>query len=478
MSSMKWSAVVGSLLLSSFTSTSLSQEQGFGQSSVPNYGLARATVPGYLQPQFTRIPAGQPEDQPEESAFDRRVPGEFENQRAVMLACHGLIDNFPVLLADIVELTNGRLEIILLVNDIEQCDLVKELFKIRSVPHGHVRFAELPHDTMWARDYGPIIVASKAERSIVIDPDYYVDRHKDDRVPDSLGQLLNLQVDHMNLRLDGGNLLSNGGSVVVTTTRLLEDNAVEDKDEFMVRTLLRDVCGVHQLLVLEPLANEPTGHADMFATFVAENIVVVGKIDPTVDPENAAILNRNADQLSKVRTENGYLQVVRIDMPPHDDGVWRTYTNVIYANGVLMMPTYGNVNEEHRDQALNIYSKLLPGWEIVGIDADDLILLEGALHCMSMNLGPLNRLPEFPRPQTHSTDRIEFFDETPIAITQEERDTIDLMTLQSDVNEETGELRPMSPMRDPIRIQQEWMHEPNRNRWRMTMRQSQTVGTP
>ena len=75
-----------------------------------------------------------------------------------------------------------------------------------------------------------------------------------------------------------------------------------------------------------------------------------------------------------------------IPMPPRPDGLWRTYTNVVFANGRLLVPIYPDFSPDLDRQALELYGRLLPEWEIVGIDAGSLIRREGALHCVIMNL--------------------------------------------------------------------------------------------
>jgi agmatine/peptidylarginine deiminase len=311
------------------------------------------------------------------------------------------------LLVNVVHQVRGRLDIVLLVSNIETCEAAKRLLRESSIPLKYVRFVELPHDTMWARDYGPIVVKTKEGRPVVIDAVYSLDRANDDRVPEGLARLLNVRVVQMPLRIDGGNLLSNGDGLAITTNYLFDENQFGELDEEVLRDVLRENYGLSRIAVLEPLLGEPTGHVDMFATFTSANTVVVGQYDPKVDPANAAILDRNANQLSRLRTKKGPLRVVRIPMPPHDDNGWRTYTNVIYANGVLLVPTYGELDASTRTEAMITYKKLLPGWRVVAVDSSRLIESNGALHCISMNLGPLGRLPEFPPPRRHEAEQIE-----------------------------------------------------------------------
>jgi hypothetical protein len=76
-------------------------------------------------------------------------------------------------------------------------------------------------------------------------------------------------------------------------------------------------------------------------------------------------------------------------MPSNHDGVWRSYTNVIMANGVLMMPVYPDVDADLAGRALDVYRRLLPRWQIVPVDSSALIHCGGALHCISNQLQSL-----------------------------------------------------------------------------------------
>ena len=72
-------------------------------------------------------------------------------------------------------------------------------------------------------------------------------------------------------------------------------------------------------------------------------------------------------------------------MPSNADGKWRTYTNVLYANRVILMPVYAGQRQTERE-AEAVYAKLLPTWSVVKINADPLISVGGGLHCIAMNL--------------------------------------------------------------------------------------------
>ncbi len=327
-----------------------------------------------------------------------RLPGEFEKQRAILLSSHELVRDMPELFADIVRTTQGHVSLVVLVTDIQEHRDARETLASRRIPAAHVRYAEAPHDTMWSRDYGPLVVQRFDGRPALVDADYDAQRTNDDHVPGAVAKLLKTPCIRAPLRVDGGNLLSNGQGLCVTTLELLNLNA-DRYDEPAIQQLLRQYYGADETVILEPLVGEPTGHADMFVTFPSPQVAVVGSYDPQDDPENAAVLDRNAARLAEARTPRGLLKVMRVPMPPHNDGVWRTFVNVMYANGALLMPVYPGVDPIGEERAKAIFAHLLPGWKIMPIDANQVVGLGGALHCVSMNLGPLEQLPVFPKPQ-------------------------------------------------------------------------------
>jgi agmatine/peptidylarginine deiminase len=337
------------------------------------------------------------------------VPGEFESQDALLLDGDSLVDSNPRLFLDLVAQLQDNIDLLLLVSGNKQCEAAKLLLDFHSIPRAHVHFAELPHDTMWTRDYGPIVVMSQGEQAVFVDAFYSIDRGQDDGTPSGLAEMLRTPVVRIPVRIDGGNLLFNGDGLAVTTTRLWNDNSGSELDELSMRELMMDAYGLRQILTLQPLQGEPTGHVDMFVTFVSRNTVLVGKYDSMEEPENAAVLDQNAAELAKVQTSEGPLQVIRVPMPRHTDGIWRTYTNVIYANGVVLVPSYPDIGEPGLAETLAIFQDLLPGWNVVPVDTSNLIEFSGALHCLSMNLAKIGRLPDFPVPLRHPGEPLQEF---------------------------------------------------------------------
>jgi agmatine/peptidylarginine deiminase len=153
-----------------------------------------------------------------------------------------------------------------------------------------------------------------------------------------------------------------------------------------ISELLGEYFGIRRWIYVPPLEGEPTGHVDMFAAVLAKNVAVVGELDPSIDSVNSERLDLSASHISKSVSSLGPMKVLRIPMPPKWGNQWRSYTNVILANGILLMPSYSDVDPELEDRAEQVYREALPGWEVKRIPCDELVKDEGQLHCLSYNV--------------------------------------------------------------------------------------------
>jgi len=327
------------------------------------------------------------------------LAGEFEPQAAVLLSCHELAGTFPQVFKDVVSALHPAVPVVCLVSNPAQRGLLRGLLTEARVPLDAVRLLDLPLDTMWVRDYGPVFLRGPGPGAFVADMDYTPAeenqecRLRDDMAPRLIGEALGLPVIAVPLRLGGGNLLSNGQGLCVTTTSLLEDNLDRGYDARKIRALLGRHFGFRQWVCLQRLAGEPTGHVDMFVALLAPDLAVVGQCDVAEDPTNAAILDAAAAELARQHTPRGPLRVVRVPMPEKVDGLWRSYTNILLANGVALVPTFSDVDAAIQDRVLDLYRRLLPGWKVVGIGADSLLNCQGLLHCISVNVPDFIAVP-------------------------------------------------------------------------------------
>jgi agmatine/peptidylarginine deiminase len=325
-----------------------------------------------------------------ETASPVRLPADFEPQAALVVSASGLVLIAPDTFADLVAATQNHIRLLALVNDPADAEAARRVLFQWGLSDNSVEFVEVPHDTIWLRDTGPCILESREGGFLAID--HISDRpgHKrDDALPQNLAHLLGLPCQSQPFRFEGGNIVSNGQGLCLTTDQLVTANQDMGLDRDDVRECLLAHYGFDQVVFLEPLHGERTGHADMFSVFVSPATVVVGALDPGADPVNAALLDRNARRLSEVKLPgNRPLQVVRIPMPRPLGSLFPTYTNVVFANDLLIVPTYSSADSRLQQEAFQTFARLLPNRRIVGIEADALAARRGSLHCVTLHIVP------------------------------------------------------------------------------------------
>ena len=328
------------------------------------------------------------------------VPADFDPPAALMLSCSDLLTEHPNVFCALVAATYQKARLIGLVFDDVERQMGIELLQRHGLPRDAVRFVVLPAEGPWVRDFGPMFVR-RPGGVFVVDTDCSSRTDGSAMPPESnalpkvIAQMMGLPVVHLPIAIDGGNLLSNGDGLCVTSTSLLADGPPPHADKETIRKVLGQVLGFRRWVYLRPPIGERTQHVDFFVAFLERNVVVVGKYDPGVDPVNARILDEAAMTLSQEVTSAGPMQVYRIPMPPPDDGVWRTYTNIILLSDLLLVPTYSDADVGIQERALALYKRLAPNRKIVGINADSLTPMGGALRCISLNIPtfvPLRRI--------------------------------------------------------------------------------------
>ena len=312
------------------------------------------------------------------------MPADFDRQSAILIGVNELLPHHPQVLTALVRALIDRVPLIAVITGEEQRrDLLTTLCDW-GLPAHRMRAVRSPAIGLWVRDYGPAFVRRDG-RACALDARYwYPNRPDDDRFPAELARLIDVDVHDVPLTIEGGNLISNGRGLAVSSTVVLDRN--KGVTPAQVLAVFRRHYGFESVALLPPLRGGMTDHSDMFATFTAPDTLVLGRYDPAEDAANAALLDRSAAAVLGVASGAGPLKVERIPMPPHRDGIWRTYTNAVYANDVVVVPTYAGVDERVEREALDTYRRLLPGREILTVEATSLARTGGALRCVTLNV--------------------------------------------------------------------------------------------
>ena len=332
---------------------------------------------------------------------------EFEPQRAIVLSVSDLQKHHSHVLKQIIEQSAGHADILILYNNESQLKQAVDLFPDSADLPEHVSFFKLKLDTVWLRDFGPRIAEEDEEESGTrsIDFFYHGVRPFDDSFPERWAAKTKGKLTKVPWTLQGGNLIGNGQGLGIATSRIFDDNKVSfaatggysnsnSEGRALVMKEIKELCNLKELVILEPLRFESTKHVDMFAAFLAPDHVLVASVDPRSDAVNARVLDWNAKKLAALTVNGKKMRVDRIQIPPRDNQAWSTYTNAIFTDRLVLLPTMNSDSKTLVDKAYAKYRRLLPNHHIAKVDITSMKKLQGSLHCMSLNLPAFAPMPK------------------------------------------------------------------------------------
>ncbi len=341
-----------------------------------------------------------------------RLAAEFEPARVLLLGVSDWQPHHREILIEIATKSADHVNIMVLCNDTWQIKQTTQWLLEADQDFANLYFCEIPLDTVWLRDFGPIF-GQTSDGAMALDFYYEGTRPKDDGMPAVWSRRSGTQHVAVPWTVQGGNLIFNGQGLALATNRIFEDNYIRfngphhvPNAEYERRKMVVDQfvmsCNLSQLVILEPLQSESTKHVDMFATFLSAEDVLVAELDPASDPVNAAILDRNVARLAKVQVGDRPLRVHRIRIPTRDQMSWSAYTNAIIADDLILMPVFGTDPPELIEQAKQKYRSLMPRHTVETIDMSSMKQLQGELHCLSRHVPAFAPLPDRIYPYANS----------------------------------------------------------------------------
>lgn len=334
------------------------------------------------------------------------MPAEWEPHAATWLAWPhrasdwpGKLAPIPWVYAEIVRHLHRREHVHILVNDAGKEAAARRVLTKAGIDFARVTFHRRPTDRVWTRDSGPtVLVGPNGERGLL---DWrfnawakYPDWQNDDRVPARVAEFTGLPIWQptwagKRVVLEGGSIEVNGAGLLLTTEECLLSE-VQCRNPGMGRAdyeqVFADYLGVRKVLWLNRgIAGDDThGHIDDLARFVGPRRVVT-VIEPDPGEENYAPLQENLERLRGMTDADGSkLEVIELPMPHpiifHRQRLPASYANFYLANGLVLVPTFNDVNDR---KALGILAELFPDRDVVGIHAVDLVYGLGTLHCLT-----------------------------------------------------------------------------------------------
>lgn len=316
---------------------------------------------------------------------DFRIPAEFEEQEYIVIGCGQMIRHYPQTFVDLVRLLHERVRI-LGVAAPSMIPLGRVLLGTAGLPEDAVEYLPLQTSSMWVRDFAPIGAVDRSGRRFFLKFRQNHMRNRDDvGAADLFRTHLSGTIREVPINMEGGNLLSNGAGFGLSSKTIISQNAQRFSHPELSEQLER-WAGISQWACCTPLNAERTGHIDLLASFLAPTLVSVGRVDPRDDPNNASILDDIAKALDGHQTGAGKLRVVRAPMPYSGDTYFRSYQNLIFANGRLILPSYPRLEPKRSLEVKALYSEWLPDWEVVSLDCEEISKKGGSLHCLTTNV--------------------------------------------------------------------------------------------
>jgi agmatine deiminase len=263
------------------------------------------------------------------------------------------------------------------------------------IPLDSVTFIDEPFNTIWVRDYGPWTVYKNDVDSLwIVDWIYNRPRPQDDAVPGVIAQHLNIPMYEATAAPydwvhTGGNHLPDGMGTVFSSMLVLEENP--EKTEAQIDSIAYLFLGVDQYIKFPTLPFDGIHHLDMHMRVIDEETIMFGQYPEGISdgPQIESNINYLLDEHT-TSFGNKY-KIIRLPMPPDqngrypsNNGNYRTYTNSIFLNKTILVPTY---EERYDTTALRIYRENLPGYNVVGINCNSIIPSLGALHCITKTVG-------------------------------------------------------------------------------------------
>ena len=334
---------------------------------VPHPAPHPAPRPSDPEPSVTSPPAQPPSP--------LGLAGEWEPTERLLIGWADQTDDLVPFFADVIAAAVREVEVTLLISgNVNLSPLYAEL-AASGVDSKRVRVEPAALDTMWIRDYGPLVVRTPTGQQ-VMDFAYSEERPADDGLPGLMARSWGLPLKALPFDLEGGHIQADGaGRCIVSDSVFPESSEISP----MAQSELWEDLGCFELSTVPGLIDEETGHLDMFAYITGPGNVIVGRYAPGEDDENAARLDESA-----LRLQDAGFRVRRVPMPGNSSRqIFRTYTNALALNNVVLVPVYDE-DSNFEDKALATFGEAFPGRRIIPIPSDQIIQLAGAVHCVTM----------------------------------------------------------------------------------------------
>ena len=326
----------------------------------------------------------------------KRVPAEWEAHEATWMQWPGYWEkDYEITFAKIADIISRyeKLHILYNTNKI-YTDAQKAMNEIGANPNNdNIQWHEVSYDNAWMRDNGPIYVIDNDQIRIqnwnfnawggAFGSD--IPFKLDDQVPNKVGTILDLPVDHINIVHERGNLEFNGSDTVILNWSTIGDpNRNLNYNKKQAEHDLKKHFGVTKVIFIEgiPDGDLTKGHIDGIARFIETRTVVVVQCTSHsscgTDSKDAKIY----DKAARIIEAAGF-NVIREPMEgfvKYNNQIFDTnYMNWLVGNGFVIIPGFGNPKTDA--QAIKRLKHYFPNRDVYLIEMLSSWVAGGGVHC-------------------------------------------------------------------------------------------------
>ncbi|MFN3785289.1 MAG: agmatine deiminase family protein [Thiothrix sp.] len=337
---------------------------------------------------------------------NRIFPAEWQSQWGVLLAWPhpdtDWADNLTeaeVCYTAIVSAISQRAQVLLLCRDATHQARIEAVLSTSQTNLANIHWITLPYNDTWTRDFGFITVLENG-KPLLLDFTFNAWGGKFDA---ALDNAVNANLLHQRLLagnrleahsmvMEGGSLETDGqGTLLTTEICLLNPNRNPALSKTEIEIQLRAALGVERILWLAHgyLEGDDTdGHIDTLSSFDDPHSIVIMRWDNPHDSHYAP-LKAMEQELQALRQANGEpYRLFPIPLPAAIyDGERRlpaSYVNFLIINGAVLLPVYAD--ECYDPIAIEQMRTAFPRHAIIPIDCRALIMQNGSLHCVTMQI--------------------------------------------------------------------------------------------
>lgn len=255
-----------------------------------------------------------------------------------------------------------------------------------------VSVLSMPIDDSWLRDSAPTFLVDgaggRAAAAFTFNAwgNKYHPHDQDATLGERIARAAEVPVYRSELVVEGGGFLSDGeGTLITAETCVLNPNRNPGWTKREAEAELRAMLGVRKVIWVpgDVMDTETDGHVDGYLAYVKPAALLCETVADPADPrypimaENRRVLESETDARGR-RFE--LLPIAEAPRSAVPEGACRSYVNLYIANGAVIAPAYGIVEDEAVVQTLR---RAYPDRAIVPVALADLFRGGGGIHCIT-----------------------------------------------------------------------------------------------